>query len=147
VTAAGRKPLLTQAIMLVLHHPGAAKSLGDLAALRGVRVRGVDVLVELLETAAAEPGLSTAQLVERWRERPEGARLAELAAIESLVPDRAAAERELLNALQKLVAEAGPGRRLDELIAASGERRLTAEEQLEFQELLNQRRPPGNAPG
>ena len=147
VTAAGRKPLLTQAIMLVLHHPGAAKTLGDLSALRGVRIRGVDVLVELLETAAAEPGLSTAQLVERWRERPEGARLAELAAIESLVPDRAAAERELLNALQKLVAEAGPGRRLDELIAASGERRLTAEEQLEFQELLNQRRPPGNAPG
>jgi DNA primase len=147
VTAAGRKPLLTQAIMLVLHHPGAAKTLGDLSALRGVRIRGVDVLVELLETAAAEPGLSTAQLVERWRERPEGARLAELAAIESLVPDRAAAERELLNALQKLVAEAGPGRRLDELIAASGERRLTAEEQLEFQELLNQRRPPGNTPG
>jgi DNA primase len=110
-------------------------------------VRGVDVLVELLETAAAEPKLSTAQLVERWRDRPEGARLAELAAAESLVTDRAAAERELQTALQKLVAEAGPGRRLDELIAASGERKLTTEEQQEFQELLGKRRPPTGDPG
>ena len=47
----------------------------------------------------------------------------------------------------RVVSQAVPGRRLDELIAASGERRLTAEEQLEFQELLNQRRPPGNTPG
>jgi DNA primase len=145
--AAGRKPLLTQAIMLVLHHPAAARSVGDLAAVRAMPVRGVDVLVELLETAAAEPKLSTAQLVERWRDRPEGARLAELAAAESLVTDRAAAERELQTALQKLVAEAGPGRRLDELIAASGERKLTTEEQQEFQELLGKRRPPTGDPG
>jgi DNA primase len=138
--------MLTQAIMLVLHHPSAARSL-DLSGLRGLPVRGADVLVELLETAAAEPNLSTAQLVERWRERPEGARLAELAAVESLVPDRGAAERELRTALQKLVAEAGPGRRLDELIAASGERKLTAQEQVEFQQLLSSRRPPENNPG
>ncbi len=146
VTGAGRKPMLTQAIMLVLHHPSAARSL-DLSGLRGLPVRGADVLVELLETAAAEPNLSTAQLVERWRERPEGARLAELAAVESLVPDRGAAERELRTALQKLVAEAGPGRRLDELIAASGERKLTAEEQVEFQQLLSKRRRPEDSPG
>jgi DNA primase len=147
VGSAGRKPLLTQAIMLVLHHPAAARSVGDLAAVRNMPVRGVDVLVELLETAAAEPKLSTAQLVERWRDRPEGARLAELAAAESLVRDRTEAERELLNALQKLVAESGPGRRLDELIAASGERKLTPEEQQEFQELLGNLRPPKADPG
>jgi DNA primase len=147
VRSAGRKPLLTQAIMLVLHHPAAARSVGDLTAVRDMPVRGVDVLVELLETAAAAPNLSTAQLVERWRDRPEGARLAELAAAESLVRDRTEAERELLNALQKLLAESGPGRRLDELIAASGERKLTAEEQQEFQELLGKLRPPGADPG
>jgi DNA primase len=147
VGGTGRKPLLTQAIMLVLHHPAAARAAGDPSALRALTVRGVDVLAELLETAAAEPKLSTAQLVERWRERPEGARLAELAAAESLVRDRIEAERELQNALKKLVAEAGPGRRLDELIAASGERKLAPEEQQEFQELLSKLRPPRSGPG
>jgi hypothetical protein len=40
------------------------------------------------------------------------------------------------------VATAGPGKRLDELIAASGERKLTLEEQQEFQALLESRQPP-----
>ncbi len=137
---AGRQPLLTQAIMLVLHHPAAARAVKEPAVLRGLPTKGVDVLAELIETAAAQPSLNTAQLVERWRDRPEGARLAELAAAESLVPDRLAAERELRTAVEKLVAEAGPGRRLDELIAASRERKLTPEEQEEFQALLGARR-------
>jgi len=140
--SAGRKPLLTQAIMLVLHHPAAARAITDLDALRAVPARGVDVLVELIEAVMANPKLTTAQLVERWRERPEGARIAELAAAESLVPDRAAAERELSMGIQKLISAAGPGRRLDELIAASGERKLTAEEQQEFQALLGARQTP-----
>jgi len=139
--SAGRKPLLTQAIMLVLHHPAAAAVVAPrLAALRTVPTRGVDVLVELIEMAADAPRLTTAQLVERWRERPEAARLAELAAAESLVRDRAGAERELATAVERLVSDAGPGRRLDELIAASRERTLSAEEKLEFQELMKARR-------
>jgi DNA primase len=105
-------------------------------SLRKLTTRGIDVLVELIDAAAAEPKLTTAQLVERWRDRPEGARIAELAASESLVRDRAAAEREIGTAVHKLMTEAGPARRLDELIAASGERKLTPEEQLEFQALL-----------
>jgi DNA primase len=137
--SAGRKPLLTQAIMLVLHHPAAAQAVTDLEALRSLPARGVDVLVELIEAAMANPRLTTAQLVERWRDRPEGTRIAELAAAESLVPDRAAAEHELSMGIRKLIAAAGPGRRLDELIAASGERKLTAEEQQEFQALLGAR--------
>ena len=126
--------------MLVLHHPVAARAVKEPAVLRGLPTKGVDVLAELIETAAAQPALNTAQLVERWRERPEGARLAELAAAESLVPDRLAAERELRTAVEKLVAEAGPGRRLDELIAASRDRKLTPEEQEEFQALLGAHR-------
>ena len=137
---AGRQSLLTQAIMLVLHHPAAARAVKDPAALSKLPTKGVEVLAELIEAAAAQPTLNTAQLIERWRERPEGARLAELAAAESLVPNRPAAERELRTAVDKLIAEAGPGRRLDELIAASRERKLTPEEQEEFQALLGAHR-------
>lgn len=133
---AGRKPLLTQAITLVLHHPAAARAVADPAPLRDSGLRGADVLADLLDMAGAEPGLSTARLVERWRERPEGARLAELAATESLVGDDGRAAVELARAVERLLSETGPQRRLDELIEASRERKLTPDEQQEFQALL-----------
>ena len=135
----GRHPLLTQAILLVLHHPGAARAAADLPALESIDARGIDVLAELLATARATPELTTAQLVERWRDRPEGARLAALAAEESLVGDEAAAGRELATAIARLAAESGPQRRLDELIGLSRERQLGSEELLEFQRLLARR--------
>ncbi|TAK54652.1 MAG: DNA primase [Gammaproteobacteria bacterium] len=140
--SAGRHPLLTQAILLVLHHPGAARAISDLQALEAIDARGIDVLLELLAMVRAEPELSTAQLVERWRDRPEGARLAELAAEETLVADASAAGRELQTAIARIVAEAGPQRRLDELIELSRQRQLSSEELQEFQRLLAGRRAP-----
>jgi DNA primase len=137
--SAGRQPLLTQAILLLLHHPAAAQAVTSLPAWLASDHKGFPVLRDLLETARAEPGLTTAQLVERWRERPEGARIAELAGKESLVRDARAAGRELVSLLDRIGGELGPGKRLDELIEASRERRLSAEEQKEFQGLLGTR--------
>jgi hypothetical protein len=110
----------------------------------GAEQKGFPVLRELLETVRAEPGLSAAQIVERWRDRPEGARLAELAGAESLVTDPRAAGRELASLLERIGAELGPEKRLNELIELSKERRLTGPEQKEFQGLLGARNP---APG
>jgi DNA primase len=147
--SAGRRPLLTQAILLVLQYPTAARAVTDLAPVAALPIKGVEVLVELLRSAQAEPDLTTARLVERWRDRPEGGRLAELAGAESLVTDAAGASRELRTAVDKLIAEHGPERRLDELIARSRDQKLTPEEQQEFQALLKQRasggRPPDSA--
>jgi len=137
--SAGRQPLLTQAIMLVMHHPAAARAVATIPAWLGTEQKGFPVLRELLETAQAEPRLTTAQLVERWRERPEGARLAELAGAESLVADPKAAGRELASLLERIGAELGPEKRLNELIEFSKDRRLTEAEQKEFQGLLEAR--------
>jgi DNA primase len=139
--SAGRQPLLTQAILLLLHHPGAAQAVAAIPGWMAGDQKGFPVLRELLETARAEPKLTTAQMVERWRERPEGARLAELAGEESLVRDARAAGRELVSLLERIGAELGPGKRLNELIEASRERRLSGEEQKEFQGLLGARGP------
>ena len=141
--SAGRQPLLTQAIMLALHHPGAARNIAALPAWLAGDAKGFAVLRELLETARAEPKLTTAQLVERWRDRPEGGRLAELAGEESLVADARAAGRELGSLLERIGAELGPEKRLNELIELAKERRLTGPEQKEFQGLLGAR---GSAP-
>ena len=99
------------------------------------------MLRELLETARAEPKLTTAQVVERWRERPEGGRLAELAGQESLVDDPKAAGRELAALLDRIGRELGPQKRLNELIELERERRLSDEEKKEFQGLLGARGP------
>jgi DNA primase len=107
----------------------------------GADQKGFPVLLELLETARAEPKLTTAQLVERWRERPEGARLAELAGQESLVADLKGAGRELGSLIERIGAELGPEKRLNELIELARERRLTEAEQKEFQRLLGARSP------
>ena len=137
--AAGRHPLLTQAIVLLLHHPKAARAIGEVPAFLQGEHKGFAVLRELLEITRLEPELNTAQLVERWRDRPEGARIAELAAEESLVRDARAAGRDLAMALKRLAAEFGPDKRLDELIVLSRDRKLTSEEQQEFQRLLGDR--------
>ncbi len=142
--SAGRHPLLTQAILLLLHHPGAAKAVPSVPGWLDGDHKGFPVLRELLETAREEPALTTAQLVERWRERPEGARIAELAGEESLVRDARAAGRELANLLERLGAELGPEKRLNELIESARERRLSDLEQKEFQGLLGAR---GQRPG
>jgi len=139
--SAGRQPLLTQAILLLLHHPGAAQAVTAIPAWLAGDQKGFPVLRELLETARSEPTLTTAQLVERWRERPEGARLGELAGGESLVRDARAAGRELVSLLERIGLELGPGKRLDELIAASRDRKLSEEEQKEFQALLGAKGP------
>jgi len=141
--SAGRQPLLTQAIMLVLHHPASARSVAAIPPWLVAEQKGFPVLRELLETARAEPKLTTAQIVERWRERPEGARLAELAGAESLVADPKAAGRELASLLERVGAELGPEKRLNELIEIAKDRRLTEPEQKEFQGLLGAR---GQAP-
>ena len=139
--SAGRQPLLTQAIMLVLHHPSAARAIAAMPGWLENDQKGFAVLRELLETARAEPKFTTAQVVERWRERPEGARLAELAGEESLVSDPKAAGRELAALLERVGRELGPEKRLNELIELERERRLSEEEKKEFQGLLGARGP------
>jgi len=135
-TSAGRGNLLTQAITLVLHHPAAAGSVGAADSLGLVDKPGILVLKELLEQAAAAQNPTTAMLLERWRDRPEYQRLAELAMAEPLVSGAAAAAQELKMAVAKLIEEYGPGRRTDELLRKAQEIGLNSDEKAELSELL-----------
>ena len=131
----GRGNLLTQAITLVLHHPGAAAKL-EPESLGGVDMPGIAVLKELLAQAKTASSPSTAMLLERWRDFPEYGRLSELAMAEPLVPTAEAAAKELQMALQKLVQEYGPGRRMDELLRKAEEMGLNYDEKAELSLLL-----------
>jgi DNA primase len=143
--SAGRGNLLSQAITLVLQHPGAARPL-DSGGLGAVTQPGVAVLKELLEQAASLRTPNTALLLERWRSRPEYDRLCELAASTPLVHDPEGAAKELQMAVEKLLVECGPGRRMDELIRKAEELGLNYDEKTELSCLLNAKARP-RAPG
>jgi DNA primase len=132
----GRGNLLTQAITLVLHHPSAAAAIDDVKTLEGVDRPGVGVLKELLEQSRSAASPSTATLLERWRERAEYQRLAELAMVDPLVADGPAAAKELKMAVEKLLEEFGPGRRMDELLKKAEEMGLNYDEKTELSLLL-----------
>jgi DNA primase len=132
----GRGNLLTQAITLVLHHPAAAAAVKDPEALAGVDKPGVAVLKDLLVQAAAAARPSTAMLLERWRDLPEYDRLAELAMAEPLVGTPEAAGKELQMAIEKLLKEYGPGRRMNELLQKAEEMGLNYDEKTELSLLL-----------
>jgi hypothetical protein len=59
-----------------------------------------------------------------------------------LVADAASAAKELLMAVEKLLQEAGPGRRMDELLRKAGEMGLNYEEKAELSRLLKSRGGP-----
>ncbi|HEX3396105.1 MAG TPA: DNA primase [Steroidobacteraceae bacterium] len=132
----GRGNLLTQAITLVLHHPAAAGAAQEPDLLNSIDKPGVSVLKELLEQAATASSPSTAMLLERWRDRPEHERLTELALQDPLVADTAAAAKELKMAVEKLLEEYGPGRRMDELLKKAEELGLNYDEKAELSSLL-----------
>ena len=132
----GRGNLLTQAIALVLHHPAAAGAILEPHLLSSIDKPGVSVLKELLEQAATAASPSTAMLLERWRDRPEHERLTELAMQDPLVADTAGAAKELKMAVEKLLEEYGPGRRMDELLKKAEELGLNYEEKAELSSLL-----------
>ena len=132
----GRGNLLTQAITLVMHHPAAATGVTDMAALEQVDRPGVAVLRELLKQSRTSAAPSTATLLERWRDRPEYDRLAELATLDPLVADVPSATKELKMAVEKLLDEYGPGRRMNDLLKKAEELGLNYDEKAELSTLL-----------
>ncbi|MGH8261430.1 MAG: hypothetical protein ACREUG_17240, partial [Steroidobacteraceae bacterium] len=138
-TGAGRGSLVRQAVRLLLHFPGAAARLRTetISGLEQVEEPGIGLLRQLLEELRAEPAETTAQVLERWRDRSDGTHLARLAAAEALVPDSGAAERELEQALRKL-AEDARRHRLDRLLEKDRATGLSGEEKSEIQRLMKE---------
>ncbi len=134
--SAGRGSVVTQAVKLLVHFPamGTQVSSAQLAKLEIIEDPGGRFLFELIDHLQERPAAHTAQLLERWRERPESTRMQALAAEEMHVPDETAALRELASAIEKLALEPAL-RRYDELLAKSAESALSADELRELQAL------------
>jgi len=112
--SAGKPSIVRRAISLLLNHPAAADKL-DIEQLAGVTKPGTELLRDLIETVQAEPTMTTAGLLERWRNHEEGRHLGKLAAVELPGSDDFDIAAELQECIAQL-ALAGKRERVDFLI-------------------------------
>ena len=138
--SAARKPMSGQpsvirhAITLLLNDPAACLKL-DIEKLAGVNRAGVELLRALIETIQAEPNITTAGLLERWRHDEAGRHLGKLVASEMPMDDEFNAAAELGDCLEQL-AISGRKERITFLIEKQRVNGLTDEEKAELQALL-----------
>jgi DNA primase len=147
-SAPGRGNLVRQAVTLLVHYPGAAAAISSqqIDAVAAIDRPGIPLLAELLTQLREDPPANTAAVLERWRDRPEQGSLVKLATAVCLAPDAAGAAAELRSALNRLIIEESPARRLDELMAKARDSTLDEAEKAELQGLLQARSPTARRP-
>jgi DNA primase len=147
-SAPGRGNLVRQAVTLLVHYPSAATAVSgqQIDSVAAIDRPGIPLLAELLSQLREDPPANTAAVLERWRDRPEQGSLAKLASAVCLVPDAAGAAAELKSALNRLIVEESPVRRLDELMEKARDSALDDAEKQELQGLLQARSPASRKP-
>ena len=130
-----RSSLVRQAITLIVHHPEAATKIMIPAELESLDLLGIPLLLELLEVARSSPDITTAGLLERWRDRSEHPHLLGLTSVEGLVSDDAAPV-VLEDTLRRLAHREGVGRRAQALLLKARHEGLDEGEKGELRALL-----------
>jgi len=101
----GGPSIVRRAITLLLQHPQAADNL-DVEQLSGVSKAGSDLLRDLIKTVQSEPNMTTAGLLERWRNDDDSRHLGKLAALELPESDDFDAAAELSDCIAQLALTA-----------------------------------------
>jgi DNA primase len=102
--------------------------------LEGLSRPGVGLLQSLIETVQAEPDITTAGLLERWRNHEKGQHLGKLAAADIPEHEEFDAAAELADCLRQIAASAAR-QRIDFLIEKQKVTSLTEAERSELRQL------------
>jgi DNA primase len=129
----GQPSVVRRAITLLLNFPQAGDKL-DVEKLAGVSRPGTSLLQDLIETVQAEPNITTAGLLERWRHDEQGRHLGKLAAVELPDEEEFSPDEELAACLEQL-ALAGRKERIDFLIEKQRLSPLSDEEKSELRQI------------
>ena len=145
--SAGRGSLVRQAVVQLLQFPATAARVTaqERADLDRLHEPGIELLRELIDDLKRTPAQVSAQVIERWADKPERESLEKLLKKEDVITNVAAAGAELRAALVKL-AELADSQRLQELELKSRGATLDELELKEFQRLTTNR-PAGKASG
>ena len=129
---AQRNPLIRKAIELILHHPKAGLDLKNIPTLIEVNQPGAELLRRLLETVVENRDVTTAGLLERFRNDPEGQHLGRLASAQ-LLDNGEAVPQVLKDSLERIVQNYRK-ERLGALLAKN--QSLGSQERTELEKLL-----------
>ena len=119
----------------VVGYPEAATRIVTPVELASLDLLGIPLLLELLEVAQSSPDITTAGLLERWRDRSEHPHLLGLTSVEGLVSDDAA-PAVLEDTLRRLTHKEGVGRRAQALLLKARREGLDEGEKVELRTLL-----------
>ncbi|MBC8519718.1 MAG: DNA primase [Gammaproteobacteria bacterium] len=123
------------ALSILLHQPGLIKIAAETSPIKGVETPGIGLLTRVMETLQKNPDISSAALLERWRDREDEEILHKVAQWDPAIPDDGV-ESELKGALKNL-HELRRGQRTDKLLKKSAQEPLSPTEKQELQELLS----------
>jgi DNA primase len=130
---AGQPSVIRHSITLVLNEPQSCLQL-DVEKLGGLQRPGAELLRILIETVQAEPNITTAGILERFRHHEEGRHLGKLVASEMPIDEEFDAAAELAECLEQL-ALAGRRERVDFLIEKQRVSGLSDDEKTELRQL------------
>ncbi len=130
--------LVRTALRCLLFHPALASQVQEPRSLSQIEQPGIGLLVDLLEILRSTPTLTTAALLERWRDTEEGKHLQKLATWTPSLDDPESLQKEFFGALVRL-EEQHRSSRTDTLLAKANQGELSAEEKAELKGLLQQR--------
>jgi DNA primase len=132
-----KRSLVRAAIALLLQQPSLAASLEGHHAVAGLRLPGIELLLELLELVQQRPDISTGALLQHFDGREEQAALHRLAAID-LPGDEATWVEELHDAIAQLEKQLLL-QRIEDLNAKQRQQGLDETDKYELRELLKAR--------
>ena len=131
-----KRSLVRAAITVLLQHPALGNTI-DHHGFTGLRLPGIELLVELLELVHQRPDISTGALLEHFDGREEQSALHRLAALE-LPGDETVWQQELHDAIDQMEKQRLL-QRLDELQAKQRQQGLDDTDKYELRELLKAR--------
>jgi len=129
----GAQSPTARAITLILHHPKLALKTPDTQWLQHTNIAGTDLLSALIEKVLERPNLTTAGILELWRDSRHGANLLKLARKQLLTPENGL-QHELLGAIER-IKQTHSEQRAD-LLLQKEHSSLTTEERAELTQAL-----------
>ncbi|MBL4911305.1 MAG: DNA primase [Alteromonadaceae bacterium] len=123
------------AIALLLELPKLANEVPSTSGLSQLDTRGVPLLIELIHLCQAQPQISTAQILEHYRQSDQGKQLSKLLCWQHFV-DTDNAKDVFLDSIDKLFADFIK-QRTELLLQKGRSKKITPQEKQELQTLLN----------
>ena len=129
-----RPSIVRKAITIILNFPQSSQNI-DINSITEIQQPGVQLLYELIKTSKKEPKITTAGLIERWRDDKEGKHLGKLAAMELPEHEDFNAMEELKNCINQLIVLANR-KRIHALIEKEKQTLITDKEKTELLDLI-----------